>query len=162
MVYNICLSLTSFTYYGNLYVHYITANGNYFHSFLWTSNIPFCTHTSFFVNLLFNWRKIALQCCIDFCVQQRALAIIMHIYLLLEFLAPSPIPPFWHHRAPVMSFLCYIVTSQQLSVLHYSVYMLMLFSPFFPLFPSPTVSASLYSTSVFILSQQIGSSIPFF
>ena len=45
-----------------------------------------------FFNLFLNWRKIALQCCIGFSVQQRALAIIIHIYLLLEAIYPSPIP----------------------------------------------------------------------
>ena len=72
--------------------------------------------------LLFNWRKIALQCCVA--VQQCNIAITIYIYhLLLE--PPSRPPPSHLCRSSQSSRLgsmCYTATSHQLSILHLIVY----------------------------------------
>ena len=76
-------------------------------------------------------------------VHQHKSAIIIHIcHLLLE--PPSPLVITEHHAGS----LCYTAPSHQLSVLHVSVHVLVLLSPFIPLFAYATVSTALFSVSV--------------
>ena len=77
-----------------------------------------------------NWRMIALQCCVGFCLQQRESALCAH---------PSPLP--WaslQHSSLIplsrssqragLGSLCYMAASQQLPILHIgSVYMSLMY-----------------------------------
>ena len=96
----------------------------------------------------FNWRIIALQCCVGFC---HTIAWIIHKYTYITSLLglpPSPaIPPLqlvslhWF-ELPV---LCNVPLA--LCFTEGSTYVLMLHSQFIPPSPSPTVSTNLFSMS---------------
>ena len=89
-----------------------------------------------FLNLFFNWRKIALQCCVGLCLT--AMQISRNYPYITSLPSPNPaLQVITEHQAgpPV---LCSNF-SPTIYFTHGSVYMLMLLSPFIPLFPSPTV-----------------------
>ena len=83
-----------------------------------------------FIKFIFNWRKIALQCCIGFCHT------ITQIILLIHIFPPSPHSS-RSSQSTRLRFLCYIATSHQLSILHNSIYISTLLSPFVLPSPSP-------------------------
>ena len=113
----------------------------------------------FFVYLFFNWRKIALQCCVGFChtTQYNAaqpLLLVYHFRLSLPLFLASHPPR--SSQSPRLGSLLYAATSHQLSLLYTVMYvnwtelnvcMPMLLSLFLLLSPSPTVSTSLFSAS---------------
>ena len=75
-----------------------------------------CGHFCFF-NLFFNWRKIVLQCCVDFCLTTR----ISHNYTYIVSLLKPPSSPPPHlsksSQSARLGSLCYKATS----VLHFIV-----------------------------------------
>ena len=82
--------------------------------FLWLDNIPLCIHTTSFFYLILYWSIIALQCCVDFCIQQHESAISVCVCVCVCVcisspfwislpLPPHPTPP-GHHRA--LSWAC--------------------------------------------------------
>ena len=77
------------------------------------------TSLSSFCFCFFNWRKIALQCCVGFC---HTTTWISHNYTdITSLLSLPPLLPSHPTRSSQSSrlgSLCYIVTSHQLSVLH--------------------------------------------
>ena len=77
---------------------------------------------SFFFNLFFNWRKIALQYCVGFCHPTMRIS---HNYTFITSvlnLLPSPSHSSRPSQSARLGFLCYTATSYQLSVLHMAVY----------------------------------------
>ena len=113
-----------------------------------------------FLHLFFNWRKIALQCCVGFC---HTTMWVSHNYIcspsLLSLpLVPPPHPSRSSQRARLDS-LSYIATSHQLSLLHMRVYICQcyFFCSSHPLLPLPDPQVFLY-ICVSIPSLQIGSS----
>ena len=69
---------------------------------------------SFFLNVIFNWRKIALQCYVGFC---HTIVQISHSYTCITSLLNLPPllchpTPLGHHSTRLGS-LCYIPTSHQ-------------------------------------------------
>ena len=76
----------------------------------------------FFLNCIFNWRKIALQNCVGFRTTMRVSRNCNVYSLLLEPPSPLPIPsPLDHHRGSGWA-PCYAAISQQLSILHMVMY----------------------------------------
>ena len=74
------------------------------------------------LNLFFNWRKTALQCCVGFCrtrIRQN------YIYNLSFFSLP-PLPPSHPSRlsqsARLLYSVCYMAVCHWLSILHMIVY----------------------------------------
>ena len=71
--------------------------------------------STFFPHLFFNWRKIALQCCIGFCwtIMQ-----ISYNYTYIPSLLSLPALPrshsSWSSQSTSLGSLCYIATSHQL------------------------------------------------
>ena len=83
-----------------------------------------------FLKFIFSWRKIALQCCVDFC---HTTAWISHKYTYIL----SPPEPSSHHplslssrssQSPGLDSLCYIATSHWLSILHVVMYIFQCYS----------------------------------
>ena len=114
----------------------------------------------FFFNLLFNGKKIALQCCVGFCHTTMQIS---HNYTHITSLLSLPPLPSSHtsrsSQSAKLGSLCYTTTSHQLSLLYMIVYIcqcyfLHLSHSFLPpLYP--------FSNCVSIPSLQIGSSMPF-
>ena len=79
--------------------------------------------SSHFFNLIFNCRKIALQCCVGFC---HTTAWISHNYTHVpQLLHLPPLPPSHRSRSSQsikLGSLCYVATSHQLSIWHMVVY----------------------------------------
>ena len=59
--------------------------------------------TKFSTHLVFNWRKIALQCCVGFCHTTHKSAIIIHVSPP----SPSPLHPSRSSQHTGLGFLCY-------------------------------------------------------
>ena len=80
-------------------------------------------------------------------IQQLESVVIIHVCPLSP--KPSfPYPtPLGHHRAPGWIPMLYTNFSATIHFTHNSIYKLMLVSPFVPLYPSPTMSTSPFSTS---------------
>ena len=83
----------------------------------------------FFNFFIFNWRIIALQCCVGLC---QASTWITHRYTSLLNLPPTPLA---YHRARLSS-LSHTANSHWLSILQMVKYVSMLLSPYIP--PSPS------------------------
>ena len=94
---------------------------------------------SFFFNLFFNWRKIALQCSVDFCHTGTQISCnYAYITSLLSLPSLPTTYPSMSSQNSRLGSLCHTVTSHQLSILHMVVYVCrcyFLHSPhsFFPL-----------------------------
>ena len=101
-----------------------------------------------FIKFIFNWRKIALQCCIGFCHT------ITQIILLIHIFPPSPHSS-RSSQSTRLRFLCYIVTSHQLSILHMLVYMSVLLCQFI-LKHSPTTCKAHLSPYLFCRRRRNG------
>ena len=82
----------------------------------------------------FNWRKIVLKCCVGFCCTT---SISHKDTYILSLLSLPPLHPLMSQSARLDS-LCYIATSQQLSILHMRVYkwQCYFFNSFHPLLPT--------------------------
>ena len=103
---------------------------------------------SFLKNLFFNWREIALCCCVGFC--HTTTRISRNSTYITSLLSSPPFPPchplvITEHQAgppglPISFTLAICFT-------HDSLFMSMLLSPSVSLFPYPTVSTSPFSVS---------------
>ena len=60
----------------------------------------FTFRQTIFLNLFFNWRKIALQCCVDFCHTMQVSHNCAYIPLSWAFLSSPHLTPLGLHRAP--------------------------------------------------------------
>ena len=109
---------------------------------------------------------VALQCCVGFCytttwTSHNFIYIYIergHIYISIYIhikspLSRAPSPLLFHHsrssQTIMLGSLFYTATFHQLSVLHNSADASMLLSQILAIFPSPTVSTSRFSMSVF-------------
>ena len=120
-----------------------------------------------FKNLfLFNWRIIALQCCVGFCHTSTWLC---HRYTYVLSLLNLPPPPSPSHRSrllqsPSLSSLSHTENSLWLFVLHMVMYGSMLLSPYIP--PSPSsprlMCINLFPVCVCIAALPLISSVPSF
>ena len=77
-----------------------------------------CLHWVFFL----NWRIIALQCCVGFCLKQFESAVLCICPLPLEPPSLFPSHPSTSSQSARLGFLFYMATSYQLSILHMVVY----------------------------------------
>ena len=78
----------------------------------------------YFFKLSFYWSKIALRFCDTFCCKTKRVSYMnKYIPSSLDLPATSPpIPPSRSSQSPELSFLCFIASWHQLSVLHMVVY----------------------------------------
>jgi len=96
-----------------------------------------CTYLYLFLNFIFHWAIIALHYCIGFCHTSTCIS---HRYtyvpsLLKLPLPPNPSPPSRLSQSPSLSSLSHAPNSHWVSVLHGSVNVYMVLSPWVP--PSP-------------------------
>ena len=121
-------------------------------SFLWgmdklfQSVLLYCF--PFFLVYFFNWKKIALQCCVGFF---HTIIIISHNYTYTPSSCaspPPPIPPLQVITEPEAELHVLYSNFSPIYFTHESTYMSMLPSSFVSLSPSPAVSTSPFSTSV--------------
>ena len=125
----------------------------------------------FFLILIFNWRIIALECCVGFYhttvqISHKCVCINIYIYIYIYIPSLSRLPPnhphhstlLSHHRTVKLGSLGYIANSHQPSILHMLLYkyMSMLSSQFIPPSLPLTVSKNPFSmpASVFLPCKQ--------
>ena len=92
----------------------------------------------FLILFIFNWRIIALQCCVGIHHHESAIGIHMSLPSWTSLLPPTPFTPLGCHRAPDLSCLRHTVNFHWLSNFTYgNVYGSMLLSQSVPLSSSP-------------------------
>ena len=120
------------------------------------------SHFQYF-NLLFIWKKIAIQYCVGFCHTTKQISHnYTYIASLFSLLSPSP-TPLGHHRVP--GWVPCVIEQLLTSCLFYTwqyIFVEATFSVHPTLFFSHCVHKSIFYVHVSILSLLIGSSIPFF
>ena len=102
-----------------------------------------CLHWVFFL----NWRIIALQCCVGFCLKQFESAVLCICPLPLEPPSLFPSHPSTSSQSARLGFLFYMATSYQLSILHMVVYICQSHSPNSSHLPFSTESKRPFSTA---------------
>ena len=118
-----------------------------------------------FLNLFFNWRKIGLPCCVDFCVDTTVQ--ISHNCTCITLLLSFPPLPLSHccrsSQGTKLGSLCFIATSHQLSILHMVMHMFQCCSLNCPTLSFPRcLHESVLYVWVFIVALQIDSPVPHF
>ena len=115
----------------------------------------------FFSLIYFNWRIIALQCCVGFCHPSTWIS---HRYTYVPSLLD--LPATFHtsrlSQSPRLSSLYYTATSHQLSVLHMVIYICQCYSLSLSHPLLPPLCNNLFFIWVSIPTLQIGSSVLFF
>ena len=82
-----------------------------------------CIHIYVLFTFIFNWRKIALQCCVGFC--RSTMQISCNYTYITSLLNLPPVPwscPSRSSQSTKLGSLYYVVISHQLSILHMAVY----------------------------------------
>ena len=98
----------------------------------------------------FNWRIIALQCCVGFCHTSTWIAIDTHMFPLSWTPLPPPIPSHPSKLSQSTGFELTVPCSKFPLAIYFTygnVYVSILLSQFIPPSPAPSVSTSLFSIS---------------
>ena len=93
-------------YWNRSIMKYLTIRAILKSAICWLENLMKKLNISSFI--VFNWRKIALQCCIGFCIQENKSAIIIHIPRSSWASLPSPYPAHLDHQRVPVSAPCVI------------------------------------------------------